>query len=144
MDAVEICLGNEAGGRIAVVFDGSQASRLALQHAIAVARQRHGRLTVIGIAPKPWFTVGMGGICPGICPARLEQEMIEYTERALCQAVALIPDDLPCTTVLRRGAAKREYRKVLREREHDTLVTVPPKTRRMRRTRWLQLAPRAV
>jgi nucleotide-binding universal stress UspA family protein len=135
MRIVQISLGSESGGRIAVVFDGPEASRMAVQQAVALAQQRRGRLTVLAIAPKPWFTIGMAGICP----LRLEREMMEHAEQAARQAVSALPSDVPCTTVVRCGARRREADRYLREHDHDVLIMALPK---VRRTSWaLSLRP---
>ena len=136
MDPVEICLGNETGGQIAVLFDGSQASELSLLHAVDLARERHGRITVIAVAPTPWFTVAAGGISPSI----LQRELIDHTEQITRRAVAAIPPDIPCTTLMRCGAIKRERRRVERERKYDTLIVAPRTASRVRRPRRVQTA----
>jgi hypothetical protein len=105
----------EGWRRIAVVVDESQASIVALQSAVAASRHHHARLTIISIAPRPWMTVAM----TGMCPRRLEAEATAQAAMTVRRPAATLPADVPCTTVVRCGRVVKETLDVLRRHDCD-------------------------
>jgi nucleotide-binding universal stress UspA family protein len=101
--------------RIAVVVDDSEASRLALQNAVAAARRRHAWLTIISVVPRAWSTVAT----MGVSPQRLEAEATEYVVSTVRGLAATAAADVPCTTIVRRGRATKEILGVLSEHQYE-------------------------
>jgi nucleotide-binding universal stress UspA family protein len=97
--------------QVAVVVDNSEASLVALQSAVAASRRYHARLTMISVAPRPWATVGL----TGMCPRRLEAEATAQAAATVRRLAATLPADVPCTTVVRCGRVVKVIPQILRE-----------------------------
>jgi nucleotide-binding universal stress UspA family protein len=107
--------------RLLVAIDGSQSSTLALGAAVTVARRDHASLTLLCVVPDmiaeaarwPW---------PATSPQVLQDEADVAADRALRDAVARIPEDIPVTTVIRRGKAGPEIVAQAGEADYDALM----------------------
>jgi nucleotide-binding universal stress UspA family protein len=89
--------------RLLVAFDGSSHARRALAEAIELARSINAELTVLTAAPEPSDLV-FGYVAPTNLDDVREQAERSY-KTLLDAAIGTVPDDLPVTSVLRRGAA---------------------------------------
>jgi nucleotide-binding universal stress UspA family protein len=107
--------------RILVAFDGSPHAHAALAEAIELARDDHGRLTVIAVAPDPNLWLGAATEVPVNLGGTEEQTIDEY-QRVLDRAVQIVPLDVPVTKLLRRGAAAPEILAEVRDNQHDLIV----------------------
>jgi nucleotide-binding universal stress UspA family protein len=104
---------------ILVAVDGSRASANALQQAIDLARSEGARLTLISVAELPrWRFSGF----PLAVPFPDEAQLARDAERVLEQAEALVPEDVPVSTVVRRGPVVREILKRVEAGQHDLVV----------------------
>jgi nucleotide-binding universal stress UspA family protein len=107
--------------RLLVAVDGSENSELALAAAVTVARRDHAAVTLLSVAPDvvadaarwPW---------PAQCPPGGQEEADEAASRALRDAVALIPDDIPVHTISRRSKAGPEIVAHARESDYDAIL----------------------
>jgi nucleotide-binding universal stress UspA family protein len=104
---------------ILVAVDGSRASANALQQAVDLARSEGARLTLISVAEVPrWRFSGF----PLAVPFPDEAQLTREAERVVEQAEALVPDDVPVSTVVRRGPVVREILKRVDAGQHDLVV----------------------
>jgi nucleotide-binding universal stress UspA family protein len=81
--------------RILVAYDGSQDSQVALELAIALARDQNARLTLLTVVPD----VPSSATSVAVGPYDLESHY-SALQRSAQDAV---PDDVPVTTILRHG-----------------------------------------
>lgn len=107
---------------ILVAFDGSTSARQALTEAVELAHCNHAALTVMTVMPttNPW-TLGGGYYVP-VNLDELNQQAERNYERLLEDAVAIVPDDLPVTTILDRGAPDTAIVEQARAGHHDLIV----------------------
>ena len=90
--------------RLLVAIDGSANAELALSAAITAARRDRASITLIGVAPDASTESGRwpGALAyPGPDQAELDGEV----EKRLRAMVARIPQEIPVTTLQRRGKA---------------------------------------
>jgi nucleotide-binding universal stress UspA family protein len=102
---------------ILAAVDGSGAAAAALEEAIALARRTGGRLTLISVAVPP-RRLGSPYFVPYPTDEQLAREAQETVERA----AALVPDDVPVSTVVRSGPAAQAILERLEQGEHDLVV----------------------
>jgi nucleotide-binding universal stress UspA family protein len=107
--------------RFLVAFDGSEHAERALSHAIAMAQENRGRLTVLTVAPEPsvWAFSGYG---VPIDTDRISSQIERACSAMLDRAVSGIPDDLPVTKILRRGAPGPMIVDEANTGDHDLVV----------------------
>jgi len=104
-----------------VAVDSSAHARWALAAAIELAQTNNGRLTVITVVPEPSAWALAGHEVPVSVPHLTEQ--IERAHQTLLDAaVDTVPDDLPVTRVLSRGAAGPAIVDEATARDHDLIV----------------------
>lgn len=105
---------------ILVSFDGSEHADRALAHAIDLAAESHGRLTILTAVPRPssWAYAGPGAAAACSLAEELEREFAE----ALDRAVAQVPDEMPVTRILSHEPIRAALSKELARGGHDLLV----------------------
>jgi nucleotide-binding universal stress UspA family protein len=104
---------------ILVAVDGSPAAGKALEEAVDLARSEGGRLTLISVAEVPrWRFSGF----PLAVPFPDEAELVREAERIVEQAEELVPEDVPVSTVVRRGPVAKAILKRIDTGEHDLVV----------------------
>jgi nucleotide-binding universal stress UspA family protein len=109
--------------RILVALDSSPHARQALIDAIELVRLTNAALTVMTVIPttNPWV-VGGGDYMPANLDQLNRQAERNY-ERALGTAIAAwVPDDMPVTAIVRRGAAGPAIVDQGRAGGHDLIV----------------------
>jgi nucleotide-binding universal stress UspA family protein len=104
---------------ILVAVDGSAPASEALSEAIDLARSEGARLTIISVATPPRW-LGNGG--PYFAPVPLEEEFERRAQQIVEEAEALVPDDIPVSTVTRRGPAARAILGRVESGQHDLVV----------------------
>jgi hypothetical protein len=107
--------------RIVVIIDDPETSAMTLQNAIAAARRHRARLTIISVTPRPWPTVAM----TGMCPRRLEAEAMAHVATKVRRLAETVPADIPCTTIVRCGRARKEILAILTEHPYDLVFFAP-------------------
>jgi len=109
--------------RFLAAFDGSAHSQRALAEAIELARANRGALTVMTVAPEPsrLWSVGRGYEEP-LNLGGLGDEVERQYRTMLDGALHSIPDDVPATGILRRGAAAPALIEGAHANDHDLIV----------------------
>jgi nucleotide-binding universal stress UspA family protein len=102
-----------------VAVDGSRSSERALQEAVELARAVGGRLTLICVASAPRWSVVAG---PYLVPYPNEDELERQAEGLLERYEALVPEDVPVSTVTRRGPVAQAILDRVRDGEHDLVI----------------------
>jgi nucleotide-binding universal stress UspA family protein len=105
--------------RLLVAIDGSDNADLALAAALTASRRSNGRLTLISVAPRVMRTA-FGSAA--ISPEQLQREADVETERVLREAVRRLPDDVPATTIFRRGKPGPEIVAQTRNGDYDAIL----------------------
>lgn len=107
--------------RLLVALDGSENALLALSAAVTAARRDHAAITLMYVVPDmaseaarwPWAAQ---------VPGDLQGDADRQAERTLREAVARIPEDIPVTTLVRRGKAGPEIVAHARESDYDAIL----------------------
>jgi nucleotide-binding universal stress UspA family protein len=102
---------------ILVAVDGSEAAKKALREAVELARRTRGRLTLISVAVPPRR---FGG--PHFIPYPTQDELERDAEEIVARAEAIVPDDVPVATVVRRGPAAKAILERAEQGSHDLIV----------------------
>jgi nucleotide-binding universal stress UspA family protein len=104
---------------ILVAVDGSPAAAHALEEAVELARAEGARLTLISVAEAPRW--GFSGF-PLAVPFPNEAQLLRDAEQVVDRAEAQVPEDVPVSTVVRRGSIVKEILKRIDAGEHDLVV----------------------
>ena len=107
--------------RLLVAVDGSDSSTLALRAAITVARRDNAALTLLCVAPDADHDIGRFALAAGVVPAS-QDELDAEAEKILRATVALVPDELPVRTVVRRGKPGPAIVAHAREENYDAIL----------------------
>jgi nucleotide-binding universal stress UspA family protein len=97
--------------RILVAVDDSKAAGEALQRAVELADASHGRLGLLCSAPKP-PPMAPGPVALPVSYRQIEAELLEWARRNVEDAASRVPEEIPVTKLVTRGAPGRA---VLRE-----------------------------
>ena len=104
---------------ILVAVDGSRAAGQALEEAIDLARREGARLTLITVAAPPRVRIS---VPPYVVPFVTEDVLVREAEEIVERAAALVPEDVPVSTVVRRGPAANAILERIEAGEHDLVV----------------------
>ena len=102
---------------VLVAVDGSADAALALAAAILAVQRSHARLTLIAVADDVMRRPGAIAFDP-----TLQQKIDETTEKHLRDALEVVPQDIPVTTLFRRGRPGPEIVAAAKEGEHDAIL----------------------
>jgi nucleotide-binding universal stress UspA family protein len=103
---------------ILVAVDGSRASARALEEAIDLARSQGARLTLIAVAAPPrWRPAG-----PYHSPYPNDEELERQAQETVDRAEALVPEDVPVSSITRRGPAAEAILERVESGGHDLVV----------------------
>jgi nucleotide-binding universal stress UspA family protein len=89
--------------RILVGVDDSPAARRALERAIELARESHGRIGLLTSAPAPPLIIATSPVVPPASRSQLCDEMVEWAQECIEEATAVIPDEIPVTKLVACG-----------------------------------------
>ncbi len=104
---------------ILVAIDGSGHADLALKDAIDLAESEHARLTLFtAIVPPPVIAC----LAVGAPVADLAQDAEAAAEAVLRRALAMVPDDVPVTTVLTAQPVLPALLQRIEAGRHDLVV----------------------
>jgi nucleotide-binding universal stress UspA family protein len=84
---------------ILVALDGSSTATRALEEAIAVARRDGARLVLMAVTVPPRWRF----VSPYVVPYPTEDDLERDAQRIVDEAEALVPEDVPVCTLVRRG-----------------------------------------
>jgi nucleotide-binding universal stress UspA family protein len=107
---------------ILVAFDGSTSARQAVTEAVELARCNHAALTLMTVMPTTNQWVLGGGYYVPVNLDELDEQAERTYQRVLDDAVAIVPDDLPVTTILKRGPAGAAIVEQAHAGHHDLIV----------------------
>jgi len=106
--------------RVLVAVDGSAHADSALVHAVALAEAARGTLTVLTVVPhQRLWAIGMGA---PVDVHGLDDQAEAVGSRTLERARRGVPDDLPVTTLLKRGAPGPVIAEVADSGGYDVIV----------------------
>jgi nucleotide-binding universal stress UspA family protein len=105
---------------ILVSVDGSAHADRALDEAIDLARESHGRLTILtAINPPPaWTASTIAAAAYVVSALEMEREAKDVIQRA----VSRVPDSVPVTTIISRKPIRAALMKEIATSDHDLLV----------------------
>lgn len=103
---------------ILVAIDGSPAAAAALGQAIDLARDEGARLTLIAVAPAHRWLLPS----PYIAPVPTEEELERQAQQIVDDAERLVPDEVPVSTIVRRGPVLDAILARVECAEHDLVV----------------------
>jgi nucleotide-binding universal stress UspA family protein len=89
--------------RILVGVDDSPAARRALERAIELAQDGHGRIGLLASAPQPPLIIATSPVVPPASRSQLCEEMLDWACECVEAATALVPDEIPVTKLVTRG-----------------------------------------
>ena len=117
--------------RILVGVDDSPAACLALQRAIELAEEGHGRIGILVSAPQPASVIWAGPIAVPQSRAGMCEQLENWACKCIEAAMTSIPDDMPVTKLVTHGDPAEA---LLREAERGDwdLVVVGQASRRHR------------
>ncbi len=106
---------------VLVAYDGSDHAEKALREAIDIAAGGNGRLAILTAicSPSRWTTSTPETIAAARTPGT---ELEEQGAALMRHAVALVPDDVPVTTILTRQPVRRALLDRAQEGCHDLIV----------------------
>src|SRR5918998_523222 len=117
--------------RILVGVDDSPAARRALERAIELAAEGHGRLGLLTSAPQPPLIIATSPVVPPASRSQLGEEIVDWARECVEDATALVPDEIPVTKLVTHGNPCAALRKEA-ERGCWDLVVVGESARRFR------------
>jgi nucleotide-binding universal stress UspA family protein len=117
--------------RILVGVDDSPAARRALDRAIELAADGHGRIGLLSSAPDPPLIIATSPIVPPASRAQLCDEMVHWAQKCVETATALVPVEIPVTKLVTHGEPSAALRREAEKGCWD-LVVVGQSARRHR------------
>ena len=89
--------------RILVGVDDSPAARRALERAVELAADGHGRIGLLTSAPHPPLVIATSPVVPPASRSQLSDEMVRWACECVEAATALVPDEIPVTKLVTHG-----------------------------------------
>jgi nucleotide-binding universal stress UspA family protein len=117
--------------RILVGVDDSPAGRRALERAIELAADGHGRLGLLVSAPNPPLVIAASPVVPPASRSQLSEEMVEWAQQCVDAATELVPAEIPVTKLVTHGEPAAALRREAEKGCWD-LVVVGQSARRFR------------
>jgi nucleotide-binding universal stress UspA family protein len=90
--------------RILVGVDDTPASRCALERAIELAAEGHGRIGLLASAPEPPCVIATSPVVPPASRAQLREECERWAEKCVEAATDLVPQEIPVTKLVSHGS----------------------------------------
>jgi nucleotide-binding universal stress UspA family protein len=117
--------------RILVGVDDSPAARRALERAIELAVEGHGRIGLLGSAPEPPCVIATSPVVPPASRAQLREETERWAQRCVEAATDLVPPEIPVTKLVSHGDPAAALRREAASGKWD-LIVVGQTSRRFR------------
>jgi nucleotide-binding universal stress UspA family protein len=89
--------------RILVGVDDSPAARRALERAIELAAEGHGRLGLLTSAPHPPPIIATSPVVPPASRSQLGAELVDWARECVDAATELVPTEIPVTKLVAHG-----------------------------------------
>src|SRR4051812_30132204 len=93
--------------RVLVAIDGSASGELALRAVVTVSRRDHAAITLLVVIPDVVAQVTRWPVPGSTDPVALQEQVEREAGELLRNTVDRLPEDIPVTTVLRRGSPGR-------------------------------------
>ena len=115
-------LGELRFNRLLVAYDGSPSAELALSAAVTAARLDRASITLLAVVPDVLCEVARWPSPATPDLESLQADADAEAEAMLRAAVERIPEDIPVTTIVRRGKAGREIVAQTEEVDYDAVL----------------------
>jgi nucleotide-binding universal stress UspA family protein len=117
--------------RILVGVDDSPAARRALDRAIELATEGHGRIGLLASAPEPPCVIATSPIVPPASRAQLREETEHWAQQCVEAATEAVPREIPVTKLVCHGDPAAALRREASRGNWD-LIVVGETSRRFR------------
>jgi nucleotide-binding universal stress UspA family protein len=117
--------------RILVGVDDSPAALKALERAIELATEGHGRLGLLASAPEPPCVIATSPVVPPASRSQLRAETEQWAQRCVNAATDLVPTEIPVTKLVSHGDPAAALRREADSGNWD-LIVVGQSSRRVR------------
>ena len=117
--------------RILVGVDDSSAASRALDRAIELATEGHGRIGLLGSAPEPPCVIATSPVVPPASRSQLRAETERWAQRCVDKATDLVPAEIPVTKLVTHGDPAAALRREADSGNWD-LIVVGQSSRRFR------------
>jgi nucleotide-binding universal stress UspA family protein len=117
--------------RILVGVDDSSAARRALERAVELATEGHGRIGLLGSAPEPPCVIATSPVVPPASRSQLRAESEQWAQRCVEKATDLVPTEIPVTKLVSHGDPAAALRREAESGNWD-LIVVGQSSRRFR------------
>ena len=108
--------------RILVGVDDSPAAQRALERAIELAADGHGRIGLLTSAPDPPLIIATSPVVPPASRSQLCDEMVSWACECVEAATALVPDEIPVTKLVTHGEPSAALRQEAEKGCWDLIV----------------------
>lgn len=108
--------------RILVGVDDSPAARRALERAVELAGDSHGRIGLLTSAPHPPLIIATSPVVPPASRSQLCEEMVGWAQECVEEATALVPDEIPVTKLVTCGEPSAALRQEAEKGCWDLIV----------------------
>jgi nucleotide-binding universal stress UspA family protein len=90
--------------RILVGVDDTPAARRALERAIELAAEGHGRIGLLSSAPEPPCVIATSPVVPPASRTQLREDSERWAQRCVDHATDLVPHEIPVTKLVSHGS----------------------------------------
>jgi nucleotide-binding universal stress UspA family protein len=108
--------------RILVGIDDSSASRRALERAVELATEGHGRIGLLGSAPEPPCMIATSPVVPPASRSQLRAETEQWAQRCVEEATDAVPTEIPVTKLVCHGDPASALRREAESGNWDLIV----------------------
>jgi nucleotide-binding universal stress UspA family protein len=108
--------------RILVGVDDSPAARRALERAVELAADGHGRIGLLTSAPHPPLIIATSPVVPPASRSQLCDEMVKWACECVDAATELVPDEIPVTKLVTHGEPSAALRQEAEKGCWDLIV----------------------
>lgn len=116
--------------RILVGVDDSPAAWLALERAIELAEEGHGRIGLLTSAPEPANVIWAGPIAVPQSRAGMCAQLDKWACKCIESAMSAVPDDVPVTTLVTHGDPAKALLQEAERGDWDLVVVGQAQRRR--------------
>jgi nucleotide-binding universal stress UspA family protein len=117
--------------RILVGVDDSPGARRALDRAIELAIEGHGRIGLLGSAPEPPCVIATSPVVPPASRSQLRAETEQWAQKCVEAATDVVPREIPVTKLVTHGDPAAALRREAESGNWD-LIVVGQSSRRFR------------
>jgi nucleotide-binding universal stress UspA family protein len=115
--------------RILVGVDDSHAAQRALERAVELANEGHGRIGLLASAPEPPCVIATSPVVPPASRSQLRAETERWAQRCVDAATDLVPQEIPVTKLVSHGDPAAALRREAESGNWDLVVVGQSSTR---------------